>query len=662
MSINVESKKTINEYTSVTRIETHNMEFDIFFPIKSLTTESIGTGFFISENYILTCAHVVEKAIKIWFTVTSLGKEKYEAELVSICFSKDIALLKTKGFKSKKWLEFGESDNIDYNKEVTAVGYPMGQPTLKFTSGKISGRHKTFLQIDAPINPGNSGGPLIDVKGKVIGIVLQKIKSSIADNIGYVLPIKNYIIVHDIMMGGQKIVSVPSLSSVITDTQKSYIDYLNTRNINAGPGAFIKETFKTSPLYKAGMRNGDIITKFDGYDIDSYTECNPKWSDEKVSLKHMMHRYNIGETVKISYISIGKKQKIDTEVTFSDDKPFKIVDIHPPIEPEIKHFKFQILNGLIVTDLTLNHIAFMNEYVTNAVTANIILQFRMLKNRLEEKLIVTQALHGSDTSANTKISPGEVIKTIDGVEIANIDQFNEFIRDKAFVDSDFIHIIFESNEVLSLNIKNILKEEEDLKTFHSFESTSAFKQIQNKRGIVEKGKQLELVEPEQDSNKILVIPDKIHKQGPVPTPMPTPDPIPNPPTAPMPTPDPTPNPTPTPMPTPDPKQDLAPELVHGQTLSKECMKKKEDDVIKMNEAILKILEGFTKNMTQNNTRETSSSVREYLTKGYSPDVGRTNDPVSTQLLLNSYLESQQSEEKEEKDYVANLLDSIINSK
>ena len=106
----------------------------------------------------------------------------------------DLALLKIKDYQNEYFLNLGNSDEINQQDKVIAVGYPLSSDNLKFSSGIISGLHGILLQTDAPINEGNSGGPLVKLNIEtnqyyVLGVNSSKVKSSIADNIGYSVPI-----------------------------------------------------------------------------------------------------------------------------------------------------------------------------------------------------------------------------------------------------------------------------------------------------------------------------------------------------------------------------------------------------------------------------------------------------------------------------------------
>ena len=141
---------------SIVRIISEGYDFNWKSPFnKSSNNNSIGTGFFIDSEYILTCCHVVENSLKIYINIPSLDKEKYEVELISCCPCLDIALLKSKTYKSNQFLELDDSDKSKATDKIIAVGYPLGLENSKYSAGIISGIEEHFFQIDAPINEGN---------------------------------------------------------------------------------------------------------------------------------------------------------------------------------------------------------------------------------------------------------------------------------------------------------------------------------------------------------------------------------------------------------------------------------------------------------------------------------------------------------------------------
>jgi len=174
--------------------------------IKSVVTirtdVSQGTGFIIDqEGYIVTNYHVMENAKSAG--IFTYDDETYSVKLVGHDSNFDIALLKIEG--NFKKLNLDDSDDIQIGEKVIAIGNPLG---LQFSvsEGIISAIHRegisginSYIQTDAALNPGNSGGPLINTKGKVIGI--NNFKVSGGESLGFALE-SNYIkeIINDIAL------------------------------------------------------------------------------------------------------------------------------------------------------------------------------------------------------------------------------------------------------------------------------------------------------------------------------------------------------------------------------------------------------------------------------------------------------------------------------
>lgn len=152
-----------------------------------------GTGFIIREDgYIVTNAHVLSGGRTVY--VLDYEQNEHLTELVGYDIDWDIALLKIEGNYPR--LELGDSDKINVGEKVIAIGNPLG---LQFSvsEGIISAVDRVgmnevagYIQTDAALNPGNSGGPLINTKGKAIGINNFKVGSG--ESLGFALE-SNYI-------------------------------------------------------------------------------------------------------------------------------------------------------------------------------------------------------------------------------------------------------------------------------------------------------------------------------------------------------------------------------------------------------------------------------------------------------------------------------------
>ncbi len=138
--------------------------------------QATGSGVIVdaAQGYVLTNNHVVDKAETI--EVTTKDNRHFAAKLVGRDDETDIAVLKIEGGNLKA-VPLGDSDRLQVGDFVVAIGNPFGLGQT-VTSGIVSalGRslgiegYEDFIQTDASINPGNSGGPLVDLKGRLVGI------------------------------------------------------------------------------------------------------------------------------------------------------------------------------------------------------------------------------------------------------------------------------------------------------------------------------------------------------------------------------------------------------------------------------------------------------------------------------------------------------------
>lgn len=198
-----------------------------------------GTGFALTNNYVVTNYHVIEDAKNI--TIQGINgnfNNKYNATVVGTDKYNDLAILKVNGTTIA-------SANIPYSVKTTTsevgenvfvLGYPLTSTMgdeIKLTTGVISSKtgfqgDVSLYQISAPIQPGNSGGPLFDSKGNIIGIVSAKHRG--AENVSYAIKtsyLRNLlesIMSPDVLPKTNKI-SALSLSSKVKNV-KSFVYYI----------------------------------------------------------------------------------------------------------------------------------------------------------------------------------------------------------------------------------------------------------------------------------------------------------------------------------------------------------------------------------------------------------------------------------------------------
>ncbi|WP_030153320.1 S1C family serine protease [Streptomyces sp. NRRL S-244] len=279
-----------------------------------------GTGFvYDQQGHILTNNHVVASAANGGkLSATFSDGKKYEAEVVGRAQGYDVAVLKLKNPPSGlKPLPLGDSDKVAVGDSTIAIGAPFGLSNTVTTgivsaknrpvaSGDASGGKNSYmsaLQTDASINPGNSGGPLLDGHGAVIGInsAIQSAGNggfgggqAGSIGLGFAIPVnqaKN--VAESLIKTGKPVYPIISVS---VDLQ-SKTDGAKISEQGAPANDLVDPN---GPAGKAGLKPGDIITRFGDKPIDSGpTLISEIWTHKP------------GDVVKLTYLRDGKPNTVD---------------------------------------------------------------------------------------------------------------------------------------------------------------------------------------------------------------------------------------------------------------------------------------------------------------------------------------------------------------
>ncbi len=303
---------------------------------------SLGSGFIIDkEGYIFTNNHVVERADEVKVKLNN-GKE-YDAQIVGTDPETDIALIKIQADKDLPVVDLGDSDQIDVGEWVLAIGNPFGL-SQTVTVGVVSalgrdigaGRYDNYIQTDASINPGNSGGPLIDINGKVIGINGAILPGNQGGNIGigFAIPINMAKqILNDLK--GKKGVSRGWLGVVIQaitpELQKAF-------KLKSSDGALVGGVAQGGPADKAGIKRGDVITKFSGKEVKDSRDLPRFVAEQKpgTTVELELDRNGKKMTFKVALGDLREGEKSYQATTRGeesyDDLGIVVSDITPEIE------------------------------------------------------------------------------------------------------------------------------------------------------------------------------------------------------------------------------------------------------------------------------------------------------------------------------------------
>lgn len=235
--------------------------------------QDIGTGFVISKDgLIVTNKHVVSD-LEAKYKIIGKDDKTYQVTKIYRDPVNDLAILQIEPSSGGlKPLELGDSSKLKVGQFVVAIGTALGEFRNTVTTGVISGlgrgitagnpfeqegeKLNNVIQTDAAINPGNSGGPLINSKGQVIGVNIAV--ASGGQNIGFAIPV-NVIkeSLNNFNATGQ--FSRPFLGVKYRMISRK-LAILN----ELPEGAYLDEVVVGSPAEKAGLQQGDIITKIDG--------------------------------------------------------------------------------------------------------------------------------------------------------------------------------------------------------------------------------------------------------------------------------------------------------------------------------------------------------------------------------------------------------------
>ena len=275
----------INVQQNVSAYTTSDPFFRYFFPPEIYPMKSSGSGVVISpDGYVLTNTHVVENASRI--SVTLSGGDEYDAEVIGVDKTSDLALLLLNG-NNFPFAEMGDSDDLIIGEWVIALGNPFelfsvsNQPTASV--GIISANHMDFgmqkesgrvlqnmIQTDAAINPGNSGGPLVNSEGRVIGINTFIFTGSNYNRgsigIGFAIPINTAKRIAKELKTSGSIDRSFTTGLVVQPLTRSMIRHLK---IPFRDGVIVVHVDKNSSAQKAGIAIGDIIITAAGNKVNS---------------------------------------------------------------------------------------------------------------------------------------------------------------------------------------------------------------------------------------------------------------------------------------------------------------------------------------------------------------------------------------------------------
>ena len=265
---------------------------------EGLVQNSLGSGVIVTnEGHIVTNNHVVAQVDEIEVQLSDGRTEK--ARLIGADAQMDIAVLKIDN-PSVKPLVLADSDSVQVGDFVVAIGNPFGfEETV--TDGIISYKGRAtevgeLLQTNAAINPGNSGGPLINLRGEVVGINTAIISTSgTSAGVGFAIPSNTIRTALETLLKQGRIIH-GYLGVQMRVAQQGQV-------MPSAEGVVVDEIVPGSPAEDAHIQKGDVIRKFDGHEVKSFTD-----------LRRFVSQADLNKKVDLEIMRNGKPMTVSTQI------------------------------------------------------------------------------------------------------------------------------------------------------------------------------------------------------------------------------------------------------------------------------------------------------------------------------------------------------------
>ena len=265
-----------------------------------------GSGVIVSpDGYILTNNHVVDGARTV--NITLPDKREFSGKIVGADPKTDLAVVKIDG-QNLPTVSWGDATKLQVGEYVLAVGNPFGlnsTVTLGIVSALGRGhmgitQYEDFIQTDAAINPGNSGGALVNTKGELVGINTAIFSQTGGyQGVGFAVPTSMGKSIYDSLVKNGKVVRGflgVSIQDLNQDLAKSF-------GIKDGKGALVSDVRNDSPAGQASLKQGDIITSYQGSPVE-----------DAVSLQRLVTKTAVGTRVTIRVIRDGQEKDLTVKI------------------------------------------------------------------------------------------------------------------------------------------------------------------------------------------------------------------------------------------------------------------------------------------------------------------------------------------------------------
>lgn len=424
---------------AIVRVHSYGRAINFVKPFVELERESaVGSGTIVNPKelhlpadseylYILTCAHVIDKADQVTIVLPLKGSEQLAATVVSFVpkHNYDLAILALPNKNGVyndfvRTLPLGESTKLVQGETLRALGFPMGQTGLKVSDGVFAG-FQHYLQHTVSISPGNSGGPLINERGELVGINNAGLVHVAASNIGYAVPIELCLMTAPRMFidigppGPHRVLRAPNFGFFLQPTTLLHIQHIAQVSDQGccTSGMYIFEVVDGSPAFEAGVRPGDFLCAIGDAKVDNTGDVPVPWSVQKVPIKTALERYADPDQ-QYSFTIWSKRSQSCTTIQMSP----RVLDVHSNYYsyPPYDTVAYMNIQGLIIMPLLRNH----KEYPETLTT---VLSLSP-KERLRPHLVITYIVPGSPADQSQTLSAGDLLVSVDGSPVTSLDQLS----------------------------------------------------------------------------------------------------------------------------------------------------------------------------------------------------------------------------------------------
>jgi serine protease Do len=366
----------------------------------------LGSGVIVrADGYIVTNNHVVEGAEEL--QVQLFDGSVHDAEVVGSDAFSDIAVIRINQ-TNLPTVSFGTSEGIRVGQWVMAFGSPLSADLSNtVTAGIISaiGRLQetpdgsavqNFIQTDAAINPGNSGGPLVDLRGRLVGInTAIYSRTGGFQGIGFAIPVGT------VQNVAQQLMETGTVERARLGVQYAAVSESLRRALNLPRGAAqVATVVPGTAADRAGLQEGDIITAINGQELTN-----------RLQLSETVGRLRPGERLHLRIQRNGDQRDVEVTLGRAEEATAQRQAPRTPDAPEAEPAS-RMMEELGVA-------------VSN-ITPEIARRFRI--EDVSHGVVITDVNQGTEAFREANLRPGHIVVEVNRQAVATVAEFERAYR------------------------------------------------------------------------------------------------------------------------------------------------------------------------------------------------------------------------------------------